>query len=105
MTYVKDGPEDEAKSLCKSLWGNVSIVLLKKKDYASVIGYCTNILKMDEKNVKALVRRGTAHSRASNFKLATADFVKANELDPKNKQIKQALQFAEMRLARGPSVR
>ena len=53
LKFVKDGPEDEAKSLCKSLWGNASIVLLKKKDYASVIGYCTNILKMDADNVKA----------------------------------------------------
>ena len=103
LTYVKDGPEDEAKSLCKSLWGNVSIVLLKKKDYASVIGYCTNILKMDADNVKALVRRGTAHSRASNFKLATADFVKANELDPKNKTVKKEYKILKSRIKEAKS--
>jgi peptidylprolyl isomerase len=123
LKFVKDGPGDEAKSLCASLWGNASIVLLKKKDYAEVIKYCTNILDMDAKNVKALVRRGTslslslfnilnnnnnnnnththtgtAHSRASNFKLATADFVKANELDPKNKTVKKEYKILKTRV-------
>lgn len=52
----------------------------------------------NEKNVKAFFRHGLALHAMKRYKEAISILAQANKLEPKNKSIKEALQFAEMRL-------
>jgi tetratricopeptide (TPR) repeat protein len=55
-------------------------------------------LEWNPDNVKAIFRRGLALHAMGQFADALPVLAKAHKLEPKNKQIKQALQFAEVRL-------
>jgi Flp pilus assembly protein TadD len=55
-------------------------------------------LEWNPENVKAMFRRGLALHATGQFADALPVLAKAHKLEPKNKQIKQALQFAEVRL-------
>jgi len=52
----------------------------------------------NDKNVKAYFRHGLALHAMKEYKEAISILAKAHKLEPKNKSIKEALQFAEMRL-------
>lgn len=54
---------------------------LLEKDYYAVIEHCTEVLKHDPDNVKALYRRAKAHVGAWNPNDAKSDFNKCAELD------------------------
>lgn len=53
---------------------------------------------INPKNVKALFRRGLALHAMKRFMEALPVLAEAHKLEPKNKQIKEALQFAEVRM-------
>ena len=61
---------------------NYSQCLLLKGDFAEVIRHTTTVLGADEKNVKALFRRGKAHAASWDKEAAEADFKQVLELDP-----------------------
>ncbi|XP_075155896.1 AH receptor-interacting protein [Haematobia irritans] len=66
---------------------------LLAQDYYAVIEHCTEVLKLDPQNVKALFRRAKAHFGAWNPNEARDDFQQALELDPSlqtavNKELK-----------------
>lgn len=66
-----DFEEDEnAKNILKILRLNISQAYLKTKQYSEVIENCNKVLKDDEKNVKALYRRGSAHLFGQDFEKA-----------------------------------
>jgi tetratricopeptide (TPR) repeat protein len=52
----------------------------------------------NDKNVKAFFRHGLALHAMKEYKEAISILAQAHKLEPKNKSIKEALQFAEMRL-------
>lgn len=54
---------------------------LLEKDYYTVIEHCTEVLKHDPENVKALYRRAKAHVGAWNPEEAKADYNKCATLD------------------------
>mmetsp|Transcript_16516 Transcript_16516/g.36006 ORF Transcript_16516/g.36006 Transcript_16516/m.36006 type:complete len:585 (-) Transcript_16516:177-1931(-) len=54
--------------------------------------------KYNDQNVKAFFRHGLALHAMKQYKDAISILAQANKLEPKNKSIKEALQFAEMRL-------
>lgn len=54
---------------------------LNVKDYYHAIEHCTEILKYDRDNVKALFRRAKAHTGAWNFEEARKDFEQAVKSD------------------------
>lgn len=55
---------------------------LNIQEFYPAIEYCTEILKQDPDNVKALFRRAKAHTGAWNLQEARSDFTKALQLDP-----------------------
>lgn len=59
---------------------------LLSKDYYPVIEYCTEVLKYDPDNVKALYRRAKAHTGAWNPEEAKNDYKRCMELDASLKQ-------------------
>ena len=59
--------------------------------YSNVVVHCTDALKIDQNNVKALYRRAIALTLLDQFKEARADIDKAIELDPNNKSLNKIL--------------
>ena len=53
--------------------------------------YAGRVLEIEEENVKALYRRGIAHLNLEDFDQCKEDLLSAYELQPKNRDIKEAL--------------
>lgn len=52
-------------------------------EYYQAIEHATSVLDKDEDNIKALFRRGQAHTHCCNYREAREDFLKVAKLDPK----------------------
>ncbi|XP_049931515.1 peptidyl-prolyl cis-trans isomerase FKBP65-like isoform X2 [Nymphaea colorata] len=61
---------------------------LKLKKYREAAKLCTNVLKLESQNVKALFRRAQAYIETTDFDLAELDLKKALEIDPDNRELK-----------------
>eukprot|EP00936_MAST-01D_sp_MAST-1D-sp1_P001251 g1251.t1 len=85
--------------------GNRAFCFQKLGDHAKALEDADACIALNPDYVKGHFRRGLALHALQRYREACPALGRAHELDPKNKQIKQALQFAEMRLARGPSGR
>lgn len=60
---------------------NFAQCMLLEKDYYAVIEHCTEVLKFEPDNVKALYRRAKAHVGAWNPESAQVDYEKCAKLD------------------------
>merc|ERR1719320_2139935 len=69
-----------------SIYTNKALCYLKLKRYPKVLENCTDALKVDPTNVKALYRRGSAHKMMGSFGESRKDLEAAMVLDPTNKQ-------------------
>lgn len=65
---------------------NYSQCKLLLKEYREVIKHTTQVLEFDPNNVKALFRRGKAHSACWNVEEAESDMGRVLELDPSLKK-------------------
>lgn len=92
--YVQDfepsEQEADAKALLLTSLSNAAMCSLKLKQYSGAVDLCTRALAVDESSVKALFRRGTAHTALGDFEGAKSDLKKASALDPQNKEIRDA---------------
>jgi len=70
---------------------NVAQCLLKVNSLDKAIDNCKYALEIDEKNTKALFRRGTAYFLKKEYELAQSDLAKAADLQPGDKAIKNQL--------------
>jgi len=70
---------------------NASLCLHKLKDYSGAVERGEAVLALDEKNVKALFRIGSAQLENGNFDAAKGAFKDALELDSGNKDVVKAL--------------
>ncbi|KAG8224205.1 hypothetical protein J437_LFUL002661 [Ladona fulva] len=82
---LKEKPGDEEwialQKMKNPLLLNYSQCKLLEGDYYNVIEHCSDVLKSEPDNVKALFRRAKAHVGAWNPKEAKLDFQRAAELD------------------------
>lgn len=60
-----------------------------KQNYDTVVLHCTDVLKIEPGNVKALYRRAVAFIELGKFDMADCDIRKARELDPENEMLSQ----------------
>lgn len=86
-----EGRAEEAKTLLTSCQLNEAQMFIKQQEWQSAAEVCSSVLKREPENVKALFRRGTALSKDSDFSAAKADLVAASKLDPKSKEVRDAL--------------
>lgn len=77
---------------------NRSACFLKMGDHEKAEADAIKALRINPSNVKALFRRGLALHAMKNYQEAIPVLAQAHKLEPKNKQIKEALQFAEVRM-------
>ncbi len=69
----------------------LSLIYLKQKEYEKCIEKATLVLKEDPDNLKALGRRGLAHSMDGSHDLAKKDLAKAHKIDPNDKFVAKAM--------------
>eukprot|EP00958_Prasinococcus_capsulatus_P026902 scaffold5066_cov403-Prasinococcus_capsulatus_cf.AAC.3 len=78
------------------LYSNRAMAYLKLVDFKSAETDCTQALMLDKKNVKALLRRGTARAFMTMYREALDDFKAVLVLEPGNKQAKAELQKLQL---------
>ena len=71
---------------------NAAQCSIKVEDWRGCEASCTRVLQLEKKSVKALFRRGVARSKLGDYGDAQADLRKANELDPKSREIREAFE-------------
>jgi len=87
----KAGPLSAAdKSVLIDSYCNKAICLQQQSAYTEVIEVCNNALKLDENNVKALLRRSSAFEGIEKYRLALDDVRKALLSVPRNKVANKA---------------
>lgn len=72
---------------------NMAACMIKLKRYEEAIGHCSIVLAEDEKNVKALFRRGKAKAELGQTDAAREDFLKAGKFAPGDKAIAKELRL------------
>lgn len=83
------------------IYANRAFCFQKLGQHEKALEDADECLKLNPRNVKGHFRRGLALHAAGRFREACPALGRALELEPKNKAVKEALTFAEMRAARG----
>ncbi|KAJ3158383.1 hypothetical protein HDU86_002849 [Geranomyces michiganensis] len=91
---LADAVKAEIKDTLKACYSNMSACYLKQSRPEKCIELTAKVLALDPKNAKALFRRGQANSDLKNVDAAYADLLKAAELAPQDKGIRDALTAA-----------
>ncbi|KAJ3176142.1 hypothetical protein HDU87_005519 [Geranomyces variabilis] len=84
----------EIKDTLKACYSNMSACYLKQSRPEKCIELTAKVLALDPNNAKALFRRGQANIALENEDAAYADLLKAAELAPQDKGIRDALASA-----------
>jgi len=93
--------EKEVNTLRVACLLNLAASQLKLEDFAKVIQHCSNALALMGENpsgpnaAKALYRRGQAHYLSSDFKDAKADLLRALDISPGSKEVREELEIVK----------
>ncbi|KAI5632045.1 cyclophilin type peptidyl-prolyl cis-trans isomerase/CLD domain-containing protein [Phthorimaea operculella] len=71
---------------------NLAAAYRKTEDYHACIRSCSEVLKRDPRNEKALYRRGQAHFGLKNYDSALSDLRQADKITPNSRVIKRLLE-------------
>ncbi|KAH8739218.1 hypothetical protein FG386_000694 [Cryptosporidium ryanae] len=97
LRYLQDSEEwtpdlqKSADSLRVSILLNISNCLNKLGDYKSVQKYCSDAIKIEKNNIKALYLRAVSNINLNDPEEARADLYKAASIQPQNAQIRKKL--------------
>mmetsp|Transcript_16635 Transcript_16635/g.43499 ORF Transcript_16635/g.43499 Transcript_16635/m.43499 type:complete len:409 (+) Transcript_16635:43-1269(+) len=91
MIQLEGFYEDKAKQVKLPIHLNMAMCQLKSKDFQTAIYNCSEVLKMEPGNAKALFRRGTARHALGQTELALPDLQAAAEKSPKDAAIAREL--------------
>lgn len=83
--------DDQVKQLIVSLQTNLSMVCFKQNKHKMSRDVANKALEVDNKNVKALYRRGVASRALGDIDAARADLKEALKCDPANTAVKKEL--------------
>jgi FKBP-type peptidyl-prolyl cis-trans isomerase len=92
----KEENKAKAKDLKKVCELNLAACHLKVKDYSAAKKSCSNVLKDERENVKALFRRAQADVAMKNFMDAMSDLKKCIDIDPQNKAARALYKEAQV---------
>jgi hypothetical protein len=79
------------------IFSNRSACFLKLGQHEKALNDAVRALEINPDNIKAVFRRGLSLHASGRYEEAMPILAEAHKLEPKNKQIKQALQFCEVR--------
>mmetsp|Transcript_2532 Transcript_2532/g.3578 ORF Transcript_2532/g.3578 Transcript_2532/m.3578 type:complete len:489 (+) Transcript_2532:44-1510(+) len=96
--YVFDDEEgefipDDDKKLFVSCWSNAAMCYVKLSQWVDAVAACDKVLEVDgeDKNLKALYRRGLASMKMGDNIKAKKDLMAAYQIDNKNKDVRKAI--------------
>ena len=100
MTYLEqlsptELPLDMRKQCCTlqtQIHLNIAVCNLKTEKWDIVIKHCDVVISEDDKNVKALYRKGLAYTGLQNYDNALIVLKRALSIDPNNKAVQYQLQ-------------
>jgi len=69
---------------------NLAACQLALAEWRPAVLSCDRVLYLDSKNLKAFFRRAQAYMQLNEYEFARRDLARAAELDPKNREVKQA---------------
>jgi len=97
QTAPKDPIQQKTDALRLDAFNNMAAVYAKMSKWDDCKEKCSRVLKVDDKNRKALFRRGMAHRKLNLYELARADLDKAKEVlgDKKDAAIERELKLLE----------
>lgn len=101
VQYLSDANDEEKKAgneLKVTLNLNAALAASKKGSLTDSMKFCTEALKVEANNIKALLRRGAAYSKQGFLEKAKDDLMKAYNQDPKNSQILKELKLLKKRV-------
>lgn len=90
--------ESNINDLRFSLYNNMAMCHLSRKNYEHTVTLCTKILDKDKNNVKALYRRGVAYGSLKNHEKAVADLKVALTLESNNTLLKEQFNIYNTKL-------
>lgn len=84
---------DDDRALYISCYSNAAMCYIKTSNWSDAVASCNKVLTTDgeEKNVKALYRRGVARLNMGTLPEAKRDLMAAYKVDNKNKDVRKAL--------------
>ena len=88
---------DEARALLLSCLLNQAQCALAQSEWAPAAAACTRALALDAASMKAYFRRGKARVELGEFDDAKADLREAAKLDPKSREVREAIAEAKAR--------
>ncbi|KAF5830730.1 hypothetical protein DUNSADRAFT_14112 [Dunaliella salina] len=91
MIQLEGFYEDKAKQVKLPIHLNMAMCQLRSKDFQTAIYNCSEVLKIEPGNAKALFRRGTARHALGQTELALPDLQAAAEKSPKDAAIAREL--------------
>jgi len=96
---LRKGEEQKVNDeLMVVVFSNRAMAYLKLREFLKAEDDCTNALKLNEKHVKSLVRRGQARRRLERHKESLRDYEAAAEIEPENKEIKDEIAIAKKKI-------
>lgn len=88
----------DINNLKTNLYSNLASCFLSNKNYETVIRLCKKSLAIDEKNVKALYRCGTAYFEERDYEKAASMFKRILNIEPDNKAASNMLKISDKKL-------
>lgn len=86
------------KATNAKLYFNRATVAAKLKKFQDSVSDCNDALKLDDKYLKAFVRRGRSHMELEKYEEAVRDFEQANKMERTNGEYRQLLATAKLEL-------
>jgi len=86
------------KATNAKLYFNRATVAAKLKKFQESVSDCDEALKLDEKYLKAFVRRGRSYLELEKYEEAVRDLEQVNKLEPGNHEYRQLLATAKLEL-------
>jgi Tfp pilus assembly protein PilF len=94
-----DVEAEEMSAFKLNVLNNLALVNFKMQNYEEAVEKASEAIKLDEKNVKALTRRGQAQMANGNLDEAKEDFKRALECEPDEQEKRYIMQ--QMKIVKG----
>ncbi|XP_058819841.1 FK506-binding protein 59 isoform X3 [Topomyia yanbarensis] len=98
LSFLSSSETEESKQFQLLVYLNKALCHQKLSDHDEGKAACTEALKIDSKNVKALYRRGQSKLALGDFEKALEDFNAVREIEPENKAAQNQVAICKQKI-------
>ncbi|XP_029005748.1 peptidyl-prolyl cis-trans isomerase FKBP5 [Betta splendens] len=94
------GPEQQQKirDFVVTTHLNLALCFLRLKEFSQVVENCNKVIELDQRNEKALYRRGEARLLRNEFSLAMEDFQQVIQVKPSNRAAREQISICQSKI-------